>query len=128
MRGDFDLHGFHRIISQYILSFRLNGLNRVDSFCLFVVIVQISVATLCVPVRNHTSQTLSYITASLTTVVFGILLINISSKCLGKFKIKKCNTQFCDEKETRHSTTERHIQEDEEEYDEMRQALLILGD
>ena len=82
-------------------------MNRVDSFCLFVVIVQISVATLCVPVKSHTSQTLSYITASLTTVVFGILLINISLKCLGKFKIKKCNTQFCDDRETHHATMKR---------------------
>ena len=115
-------------LQTYVKPFRQNGLNRVDSFCLFVVIVQIIVALLCVPVRSHTSQTLSYITASLTTMVFCILMINISSKCLGKFKIKKCNTQFCDERETRHST-ERHIQEaDEEEYDEMRQALLILAD
>ena len=52
---------------------------------------------------------------------------NISSKCMGKFKIKKWNTQFCDDRETHHST-ERHIHEDEEEYDEMRQALLILAD
>ena len=111
------------LLQTYIKPFRNNGLNRMDSFCLFVIIVQISVATLCVPVRIHTSQTLSYITASLTTVVFGILVINISSKCLGKFKIKKCNTQFCDDRETCHST-ERHIQkEDEEEYDEMRQAF-----
>ena len=116
------------LLQTYVKPFRHNGLNRVDSFCLFVVIVQIIVALLCVPVKSHTSQTLSYITASLTTVVFGILVITISSKCLGKFKIKECNTQFCDYRETRHST-ERHIQEeDEEEYDEMRQALLILAD
>ena len=97
------------------------------SFCLFVVILQIIVALLCVPVRSHTSQTLSYITASLTAVVFGILVINIASKCLGKSKIKKCNAKFCDDRETRHST-ERHIQGDEKEYDEMRQALLTLAD
>ena len=116
------------LLQTYFKPFRQNGLNRMDSFCLFVNIVQISVATLCVPVMNHTSQTLSYITASLTAVVFGILVINISSKCLGRFKVKKCNIQFCDDKETRHST-ERHMQEeDEEEYDEMRQALLILAD
>ena len=118
------------LLQTYIQPFRNNGLSRMDSFCLFMIIVQISVATLCVPVRNRTSQTLSYITASLTAVVFGILVINISSKCLGKFKIMKCNTQFCDDslRETRHST-ERHIpEEDKEEYDEMRQALLILAD
>ena len=116
------------LLQTYVKPFRHNGLNRVDSFCLFVVIVQIIIALLCVPVKSHTSQTLSYITASLTTVAFGILVITISSKCLGKFKIKKCNTQFCDYRETHHST-ERHIQEeDEEEYDEMRQALLILAD
>ena len=118
------------LLQTYIKPFRNNGLSRPDSFCLFMIIVQISVAALCVPVRNRTSQTLSYITASLTAVVFGILGINISSKCLGKFKIKKCNTQFCDDslRETRHST-ERHIpEEDKEEYDEMRQALLILAD
>ena len=116
------------LLQTYVKPFRNNGLNRVDSFCLFVIIVQISVATSCVPVRNHTSQTLSYITASLTTLVFGILVINISSKCLGKFKIKKCNTQFCGDRETRHSTERRTQEEDEEEYDEMRQALLILAD
>ena len=118
------------LLQTSIKPFRNNGLNRIDSFCLFVVIVQIIVALLCVPVRSHTSQTLSYITASLTTVVFGILVINISLKCLGKFKIKKYNTQFYDDsvRETRHST-ERHMQEeDEKDYDEMRQALLILAD
>ena len=115
------------LLQTYIKPFRHNGLNRLDSFCLFVVILQIIVALLCVPVSSHTSQTLSYITASLTTVVCCVLVINISSKCLGKFKIKKCNNQFCDERETRHST-ERHIQEIEEEYDEMREALLILAD
>ena len=116
------------LLQTYVKPFRHNGLNRVDSFCLFVVIVQIIVALLCVPGKSHTSQTLSYITASLTTVVFGILVITISSKCLGKFKIKECNTQFCDYRESRHST-ERYIhEEDEEEYDEMRQALLILAD
>ena len=117
------------LLQTHIKPFRKNGLNRMDSFCLFVIIVQIIVALLCVPARSHTSQTLSYITASLTTVIFGILVINISLKCLGKFKIKKCNTQFCDDslKETHHST-EGHIQEDEEEYDEMRQALLKLAD
>ena len=116
------------VLQAYVKPFRHNGLNRMDSFCLFVVIVQIIVALLCVPVRSHTSQTLSYITASLTTVVFGILVINISSKCLGKFKVKKCNTQFCDDRETRHSTKRHKQKEDEEEYDEMRQALLILAD
>ena len=115
------------VLQAYVKPFRQNGLNRMDSFCLFVVILQIIVALLCISVRSHTSQTLSYITASLTTVVFGILVINISSKCLGKFKIKKYNTQFCDYRETHHST-ERHIHEDEEEYDEMRQAILILAD
>ena len=116
------------VLQGYVKPFRQNGLNRMDSFCLFVVILHIIVALLCVPVMNHTSQTLSYITVSLTAVVFCILVINISSKCLGKFKVKKCNTQFCDDRETRHST-ERHMQEDDkEEYDEMRQALLILAD
>ena len=116
------------LLQTYIKPFRNNGLNRVDSFLLFVIIVQIIVALLCVPARSHTSQTLSYITASLTTVIFCILVINISLKCLGKFKIKKCNTQFCDDRETSHST-ESHMQEDDkEEYDEMRQALLILAD
>ena len=55
------------------------------------------------------------------------MVINVSSKCLGKFKIKKCNTQFCENKETHHSR-ERELQADKEEYDEMRQALLMLAD
>ena len=114
------------LLQTFIKPFRHNGLNRMDSFCLFVIIVQISVATLCVPVRSHTSQTLSYITASLTTVIFGILVINISSKCLGKSKIKKCNTQFCKNRNRRRSRERQVV--DDEEYDEMRQALLILAD
>ena len=82
---------------------------------------------MCTSKESYITNSIIYITASLTTVVFGILLINISSKCLGKFKIKKCNIQFCDDRETHHST-ERHTQEDEEDYDERRQALLILAD
>ena len=79
------------------------------------------------PERNQATHTLSYITSSLTAVVFVILVINISSKCLDKFKIKKCNTRFCENKETHHSR-ERELEVDKEEYDEMRQALLMLAD
>ena len=43
------------------------------------------------------------------------------------FKIKKCNTWFCENKEIHHSR-ERELEEDNEEYDEMRQALLLLAD
>ena len=115
------------VIQTYVKPFRQNGLNRLDSFCLFVNTVRIMFALLRVPERNQATHTLSYITASLTAVVFVILVINISSKCLGKFKIKKCNTRFCENKEIHHSR-KRELEEDKEEYDEMRQALLMLAD
>ena len=115
------------VLQTYVKPFRQNGLNRLDSFCLFVNTVQIMFALLWVPERNRASHTLSYITASLTAVVFVILVINISSKCLDKFKIKKCNTRFCENKEIHHSR-KRELEEDKEEYDEMRQALLMLAD
>ena len=115
------------VLQTYVKPFRQNGLNRLDSFGLFVNIVHIMFALLLVPEINHASHTLPYITASWTAVVFVILVINISSKCLGKFKIKKCNTRFCENKEIHHSR-ERELEENKEEYDEMRQALLMLAD
>ena len=115
------------VLQTYVKPFRQNGLNKLDSFCLFVITVQIMFALLRVPERNQATHTLSYITSSLTAVVFVILVINISSKCLGKLKIKKCNTRFCENKETHHSR-ERDLEKDKEEYDEMRQALLMLAD
>ena len=115
------------VLQTYVKPFRQNGLNRLDSFCLFVITVQIMFALLRVPERNQATHTLSYITSSLTVVVFVILVINISLKCLGKFKIKKCTTRFCENKETHHSR-ERELEVDKEEYDEMKQALLMLAD
>ena len=114
------------VLQTYVKPFRHNGLNRLDSFCLFVNTVQIMFALLR-PERNRASHTLSYVTSSLTAAVFVILVINMSSKCLGKFKIKKCNTRYCENKETHHSR-EIELDEDKEEYDEMRQALLMLAD
>ena len=114
------------VLQAYVKPFRQKGLNRLDCFCLFFIIVQIIVALFLVS-ESHTIKILSYITALLTIVLFGILVINIGSKCSDRFKIKKCHLQISKNKETHHSR-ERELEEDKEEYDEMRQALLILAD
>ena len=112
------------LVQAHMKPFRKNSLNKLDSFCLFLSVLQIVLVIVLLPDQNSPSQTLPYAIASLTSVMFCILVITLVSKSLKKLLFKKCNTQ--------HFQAERKIYQGskdfEEEYDEMRQALLILAD
>ena len=96
--------------------FQISRLNHIDSFCLAMLIIQLLSAI----VFSSRYYWLSYIMASYNYVVailfFGIIVCQCWEKCKCKFRKERSHDCCC------------VVFPSNEEYDKMRQALLILSD